>query len=60
MNKVIKKIKNGDFEVVNTSYDVPVAYASHELLSNKKYRKYSVHRDNRYKGDGTLVQRKSD
>ena len=26
MNKKIKKLKNGDFEVVNTSYNIPVRY----------------------------------
>ena len=26
MNKKIKKLKNGDFEVVNTSYNIPVKY----------------------------------
>ena len=26
MNKVIKTLKNGDFEVVSTSYDIPVKY----------------------------------
>jgi hypothetical protein len=26
MNKTIKKRKNGDFEVVNTSYNIPVQY----------------------------------
>ena len=59
MNKVIKKIKNGDFKVVNTSYDVPVAYASHKLLSNTNAKKHSVHRNKRHSGARTLVQRKS-
>lgn len=27
MNKIIKKLKNGDFEVVSTSYNVTVIYS---------------------------------
>jgi len=26
VNKKIKKLKNGDFKVINTSYDIPVIY----------------------------------
>ncbi len=26
MNKKIKKLKNGDFEVINTSYNIPIIY----------------------------------
>ena len=26
MNKVIKKLKNGDFKVVNASYNLPITY----------------------------------
>lgn len=60
MNSIIKKLKNGDFEVVNTSYDIPITYTSNKLLSNANDRKHSVRRNNRYKGSGALVQRKSD
>ena len=60
MNNIIKKLKNGDFEVVNTSYDIPITYTSNKLLSNAKHRKHSVRRDNRHKRSGALVQRKSD
>ena len=60
MNNIIKKLKNGDFEVVNTSYNIPIAYTSNELLSNAKHRKHSVRSDNRHKRSGALVQRKSD
>jgi len=45
MNKVIKKLKNGDFEVVSTSYGFPVAYNKHKLLSDASSRKHSVRRD---------------
>ncbi len=48
MNKVIKKLKNGDFEVVSTSYDVPVAYNKHKLLSDASNRKHSVCRNKRH------------
>ncbi len=58
MNHVIKKIKNGDFKVVNTSYDIPVKHVNDKQLQSGLERrglpnhtagysyKYSFYRDN--------------
>ena len=59
MNKTIKTLKNGDFEVVHTSYNIPVKYVSDPQLHKSgvdsgkrvnrrggKIYKYSVYRDN--------------
>ena len=44
MNKVIKTLKNGDFKVVSTSYDIPVNYVRDtKLQSRMDRRKYSSH-----------------
>tara|TARA_R100000697_G_scaffold35977_1_gene47760 strand:+ start:493 stop:687 length:195 start_codon:yes stop_codon:yes gene_type:complete len=32
VNKTIKKLKNGDFKVVNTSYGIPVKYSKYSKL----------------------------
>jgi hypothetical protein len=58
MNKTIKTLKNGDFEVVHTSYNIPVSYVSNPQLHKSgvdsgkranrrggKIYKYSVYRD---------------
>ncbi len=58
MNKVIKKLKNGDFKVVHTSYSIPISYASNSQLHKPRVDsgkhtnrrrgriyKYSVYRD---------------
>ena len=58
MNKVIKTLKNGDFKVVSTSYDIPVNYVRDTKLQSRMDRreypshtagysyKYSFYRDN--------------
>lgn len=33
MNKTIKVLKNGDFKVISTTYDIPVKYVNDELQS---------------------------
>ena len=44
MNKVIKKLDNGDFKVVSTSYDIPVNYVRNtKLQSRMDSRKHSSH-----------------
>ena len=44
MNKVIKTLKNGDFKVVSTSYDIPVNYVRNtKLQSRVDSRKHSSH-----------------
>ena len=57
MNKVIKTLKNGDFKVVSTSYDIPVNYVRNTKLQSRvdsrkhpsntaRYTyKHSIHRD---------------
>ena len=58
MNKIIKTLKNGDFKVVHTSYNIPVNYVSNSQLHEprvgsgkhtdrrgRKIYKYSVYRD---------------
>ena len=58
MNKIIKTLKNGDFKVVHTSYNIPVSYVSNPQLHKSgvdsgkranrrggKIYKYSVYRD---------------
>ena len=53
MNKKIKKLKNKDFKVIyeelNTSYNIPVVYDTHQLLSNAKRGKHCVCRNKRHK-----------
>lgn len=57
MNKTIKKLKSGGFEVVSTSYDLPVRYEFDRVQSRLERRgdtnnssrhssKHSIHRDN--------------
>jgi len=58
MNNVIKKIKNGGFKVVSTSYNIPVEYVNDKQLQSGMERrelpnhtagysyKYSFYRDN--------------
>jgi hypothetical protein len=59
VNKTIKKLKNGDFKVVHTSYNIPVKYSYNkklrkQRLDNSKHTshtagysyKYSFYRDN--------------
>jgi hypothetical protein len=58
LNNKIKKLKNGDFEVISTSYDIPVIYNEFELLSNARIGEHSICRDNRSKRPRTLVSRK--
>ncbi len=57
MNKIIKTLKNGDFKVVSTSYDIPVNYIRNTKLQSgmdsgehtngrrRKIYKHSIHRD---------------
>ena len=49
MNHNIVKLKNGDFKVVSTSYNIPVVYDTHKLLSDAKRRKHSLCRNKRHK-----------
>ena len=58
MNKVIKTLKNGDFRVVSTSYDIPVNYIRNTKLQSRMDRrkpssdttrytyKHNIYRDN--------------
>ena len=54
MNNVIKKIKNGGFKVVSTSYNIPVEYVNDKQLQSGVERRelpnhtagYSFYRDN--------------
>lgn len=39
MNKVIKTLKNGDFRVVSTSYDIPVNYIRNTKLQSRMDRR---------------------
>jgi len=39
MNNVIKKIKNGGFKVVSTSYNIPVEYVNDKQLQSGMERK---------------------
>ena len=34
MNKKILKLKNGDFEVVSKSYDIPIKYVNSDRLQS--------------------------
>ena len=38
MKNVIKKLDNGDFEVVSTSYDIPVVYNDNRMRSRVECR----------------------
>tara|TARA_Y100001963_G_scaffold136930_1_gene200068 strand:- start:411 stop:593 length:183 start_codon:yes stop_codon:yes gene_type:complete len=42
MNKVIKKLKNGDFKVVSTSYDISVDYNRDTKLQSRMGRREST------------------
>ena len=43
MKNKIKKLDNGDFEVVNTSYDVPIVYKFNRMWKRVERRRLPNH-----------------
>ena len=43
MNNKIKKLNNGDFEVVSTSYDIPVVYNDDRMRKRVERRRLPNH-----------------
>ena len=43
MNNKIKKLSNGDFEVVSTSYDIPVVYNDDRMRNRVERRRLPNH-----------------
>ena len=43
MKHKIKKLDNGDFEVVNTSYDIPVVYNNDRMRKGMERRRLPNH-----------------
>tara|TARA_Y100000401_G_scaffold3907_1_gene2725 strand:- start:1782 stop:1961 length:180 start_codon:yes stop_codon:yes gene_type:complete len=43
MKNKIKKLNNGDFEVVNTSYDVPITYKFNRMRKGVERRRLPNH-----------------
>jgi hypothetical protein len=43
MKNNVKKLSNGDFEVVNTSYDIPVVYNDNRMRNRVERRRLPNH-----------------
>jgi len=42
MNKVVKKLDNGDFKVVDSSYSIPISYTTERMQSRLERGRHST------------------